>query len=426
MASSTQQTQQVPYGAYLRVPGVGARPKRVLERAGLVDQTTNLSQGSSVSANTSTFSKLDIVRGYLLHARPDITLTAGTGQTITNSPAGPGALVQNLSVQFESAYKTFDLPGFLALAMQAYRPGFAPPLTPAMERGDWQDTVSVVNPNNPPLYFEIPVAQYFDLYWELNATGQPLGSPVPRAIVTPQYMSATTRNVIPSLTYNQLLAVNSQNNLKTFASTTDNTATGDTASTASGTVQWSFWRDGWYATKSQLTEPPLYRWQYTRNNINVQTAGAASIAIPLDDSIEGQGQIMSVIGCIYDPALNGGVGGIVPLTSYGQLSLVYGSNLYIYQDTPWENVLAWTSKHGSQLSGLGNPSASNVPTYNNLGNQSLFGWDLALTDDGKLTNEQCLNTLTTAGVQVRLDMDTVPSNGATVMLGIESLKMVGA
>ena len=74
------------------------------------------------------------------------------------------------------------------------------------------------------------------------------------------------------------------------------------------------------------------------------------------------------------------------------------------------NMVEWSDLHGFVL-----------PT-------GFFGWDLAMTREGLLTNEFALNSLVQAGTQVRLTFATgsVPAAGSTLYLAIETLKKVGA
>lgn len=399
-------TKALP-GSTFRVPGVGAREKRVKEKAGLFNQSTILNQGSAVNANTSTFQRLDIVRSYLLEVVPDVTFTAGSSETLTPSQFGYGAFVGNISVQMESLYKTFNQPGWMALAMQAYRPATNSPESPTLSSGDTQSGTSITS-NGVPMWIEVPVSMYFDIYYELTKTGEPVGV-VPQAIVSPQYMAATTRNVTPDITFNQLLGIGGASPNSPMVK-----ATSDTSSTASGSATWSFWRDGWYATKSLTSMPPTYRWQYTRSMVQYPTNGAAEVYLPLDVDVQGQGQILSVIALTYDPEANSGVGSIVDSSAYEEVSLLYGSDLLIYQDSWESNHENWIRKHGADLSSL------------NFGSSPFFGWDLALQNDGRLTNVYALNTLVTAGVQVRINYTTAPSSSARVYVGIEALKAVSA
>jgi hypothetical protein len=426
-----QQNQGPPPGAYFRYPGIGARPRMVEETGPCAPATSvTLQQAGQVNAGFAKFQTLDIDEGFLLELDFATTFNQSTG-SLTPSVLFPANLVNLITVQFESAYNTFRLPGFLAYAMQLYRSLFGPKWP---DIGYAQNGAGAVPPSsfganvysatNPlaatanlamnitntqqsySLFFEVPVSMYFDLYWELGANGAPMGSPVPRAIVSPQRMAATTRNVTPQLTYSALVGATSELNFPATAATI-------TAQTGAGTVTETWFRKAFIPTDNPTTEPPGRFWQYSRDYISYQPSGAQIPAIPIDDSVPGQGQILSLIFCTYDPALNSGLGGFTPYSAYSLVELLYGSNVQIFQQTPKANIYQWQAKHDGWV----------LPT-----NWGMMGWDLMLTDDGRLTNENAINTLVVNGTQLRITYvaGSIPSNAATVYIGLEMLKKVGS
>jgi hypothetical protein len=151
-------------------------------------------------------------------------------------------------------------------------------------------------------------------------------------------------------------------------------------------------------------------WQYSRDFIQLQPAQAQTVPIPLDDDIAGQGQILSLVFATWDPTLNSGNGGFTPSANYALLELLYGSSVEIFQDTPASNQYTWLMLHGSTLP------------------LDVFGFDLMLTEDGRLTNENALNTLVQAGAQLRITYvnGQAPAAGSTIYVGIEALKKVGS
>jgi hypothetical protein len=252
-------------GQYFRWPGVGIQPRIIQESGPIAPGTvTALSQASQTVAPFAKFQQLDVVQSYLLELDFTTTFTP-TGGTpgLTASPLFPLNLVQNVQVQFESAYNTFRLPGTLAFIMQSYRSVFGPGQNAGMDTGTganglpvsalgsgqyaaYAATPPLSTPNLAPtlagaaqsykLFLEIPVSMVFDVYWDLAVNGVIQGAPQYRAIVSPQYMAATTRNVTPQVTYSPLLGATA--NLSYPAST----PTGGT-STATGSVGQSFYRD---------------------------------------------------------------------------------------------------------------------------------------------------------------------------------------
>jgi hypothetical protein len=417
-----QPASQAPQpGAYFRVPKLGTR-RRFLREGGNGAVGFLRSQGASIQAQTFKFDQLDIVRGYLLMLKLNQTYTAGAEETLHDSPFFPFNMVDSLSVQFESSYKTFNLPGWLAAIMQSYRPSFSNQSGMGMLSNVYANhqQPSDVNPNatwNQPslltgdnmtdqtaaitIPFEIPTSMEFDLYWELDLAGNPQAV-TPRAVVSPQYMAATTRNVIPRLVLAQGLTVEDLLNGPVSV------ASGDTTSTfVDNGSEADFYRDCWFPAPVYAT-PPVHPWQYSRDYIEYPTSGQNTVPIPLDADTAGQGQILSVVGMTWDPDLASGFGGPVPLSSYQELDLVYSSKLTIFEDTPETNQARWLANHGTLLP------------------PGCFGWDLALTEDGKLTNEDALNTLVEAGCQIRTAYNTgeSPSATATTYVGIEILKAV--
>lgn len=444
MKTMTKQQQQQgnqppPPGALFRWPGMSARP-RIVQETGpcVIGQTTALSAAASTAAAYGKFQTLDLDLGFLLELDFTTTFTAGTGKTLFAHPFGIAQWVQTLSVQFESAYNTYRLPGVLALVMQSYRSLFAsgqtftaqlansanvvptsvlvdgistaavPWQTSLLSTANQQLIISTAGTQQTyKLFLEVPVAMYFDVYYELNASGQAIGPPATRAIVSPQRMAATTRNVTPKLTLAQGLTTQPTSATQ---SGPVSLAAGDALSTFTGSVNSSWYRDALIPSQSPLTEPPNRMWQYSRDFIQFQTSGASTVPIPLDDEVPGQGQILSLVMFTYDPALVGAVGGVTPFANYLTVELLYGSTVQIFQETPAINQYVWSQQHGAVL-----------PT-------GFFGWDLMLTEDGRLTNEFVINTLVTAGAQIRVTYNAglAPGPAATVFVGLEMLKKVGS
>lgn len=404
----------VPNGQYFRVPKYSAQ-KRFLQDGNNRQIVTTLNAGQQTTALTTAIDRLDIVRA--LQVEIDVSQTYTGGTTPVTSPFYPYNIIGDIELQFESAYKSFRAPGWLAAVFQQYRPAFSyGPVAPLVNSGSnvqtaGQPSTAYQQPNllvgtgnaqtttNIPLIFEIPVAQYFDLYYELDLQGNPLAA-IPRAFVSPQYMAATTRSVTPTLVYNSqaLLAGagNALNSSVTFA----------TAPTYAGTATAKFRRDGWFPASTAST-PPVYGWQYSRDYFTYPITGQNQITIPLDTSTVGQGQILSVVCMVFDPA-SGPSGAVVPVSNYSEIDLSFGSNLILRQDTATSMQYNWLNQHG-QLPPAG-----------------IVGYDLALQENGMITNEFALNTLTTSGVQLRLNFGTAPSTSAVAYIGLEMLRAVSS
>lgn len=436
------QTVQVPNGAFMRMPGIGplagAKPRRVEETGPVTPGTVvNMSQGSQVQAPLLKFQQLDIVRAYLLELTITTTFTAGGSETITPLPTAPFSVVQELDVQIESAYMTFRMPGWLAGVMQSFRSLYSPreysmltangssPYPGASwygtngSTGPWSHNPlgtpgltwnTSGTPNTYKMFLEIPFSSpVFDLYYEMGVNGQPMGNPLPRCLVSPQYMASTNRQIIPRLVFNQLLVGASSSAELINPTSAATISTSDTTSTASGSASLTFWREGYIPTNSQLTNPATRMWQYSRDYLVQGTGGAQQPIVDLLNSIPSQGQILALVVAVWDPALNSGAGGFTPYGDYATVEFLTGSNVQNFQDTIDSNQYVWLEQHGAIL------------PYN------MFGWDFALVEgEGRYTNERAVNTLVEAGIQIRITFATgsVPSALAQIFVGLEMLKKV--
>jgi hypothetical protein len=246
------------------------------------------------------------------------------------------------------------------------------------------------------------VSMQFDRYYELDLQGNPVAPCIQRAIVSPQYMAATTRSVTPTIQFNSMLLPSGTGN----AFNTPVTWVSG-APTFSGTATVKVRRDGWFPA-STVSTPPVYGWQYARDWFSYPLSGQTQVTIPLDVSTVGQGQILSVVIVCWDPSLNAGNGGVIIPGNMGELDILFGSNLLLYQDTPQSLAYRWLLQHGM------------------LPPQGVLGWDFALTNDGLITNEMALNTLVTAGVQARLNFNSAPGASAVAYIGMEMLKAVSS
>jgi hypothetical protein len=418
---TTAATSQAIPGQFFRYPNIGARSKFISD-SNNEDVATTLNTGTQISAATTKLDNLDIVKTLLFVINLAVEWT-NTGTTLKLSPFFPFNAVQQLSIQFESAFMTYRLPGALAAVMQQARPALSDPkglmkltnMTTNVQQTNeptshWSQaseltptglTLDTGTSQTIPLLFEVPVAMTFDLYWELDELGNAKGAPIPRAIVSPQYMAANTRTVTPKILYAPGISVEDLLGGAVAKGSTDVT------STFTGTAAAQIFRDGWYPA-SQEASPPVYGWQYSRDYLEQPTSGQSKVNVPLDQDVTGQGQILMVVGFVWDPAGASGFGAVTPLDDYAEIDLNFSSKLPIYQDTPQTMQYRWLGKHGILLP------------------DGFWGYDLALTEDGRFTNEEAMNTLITAGCQVQLQFNSgsAPSATSTVYTGIEILKAV--
>lgn len=426
--AATQQQQGPGPGQLFRVPRYTTQKRFVLDANNTAIATT-LNAGSTVQAQTTKLDQLDILRNLLVQVSLTEVYTPGSGKTITQSTLFPYTWLGEVSVQFESAFKTFRQPGVLAFVMQGYRPTVNPKGVATLTRAgsntqsdatSYTTAALTPTPSNNGLTgpnvtdatsplnlaIEIPLAYEFDVYYELDAQGNPIGQ-VQRAIVSPQYMAATTRSVRPIVNYNAAMLAQTGGAAIQAPATIAST---DATSTFAGVATLNIWRDGWFAPDSPAKMPPIYQWQYSRDYITQATSGQSSVIIPLDADPAGQGQILSLIAFVWDPTLNSGIGGVTPASAIAGVELLFGSHLDIAADTIFSNSYRWLQQHGILL----------PPGW--------FGWDLALDESGRITNEFALNTLITAGCQVRITFvsGSAPASTATVYVGLEMLKKVSS
>jgi hypothetical protein len=234
----------------------------------------------------------------------------------------------------------------------------------------------------------------FDLYYDLGEDGRlynNAGAMGIRAYVTPQMMAGTNRVIQPAVTYNSLI---NAANLYTspFANGT----------LTSASVTLNFRRTVVYQPTSSAAAPLLFNWQYARETRRITISGVSSIDIPLPLV----GQILMFYIRMWDPTLNAGAGGAIPITNLTNAWVQIGSGLYRFQDTPTDAVKRLYRQHGIFL-----PAGC-------------LAWDMAITDDGRITNRNTINTLTTSGTLIHLDFTASQNNGAFVVLGVESLRYV--
>lgn len=243
-------------------------------------------------------------------------------------------------------------------------------------------------------WFELMPCLSFDLYYDCGEDGRlynNAGAMGIRAYVTPQMMAGTNRIVQPAVTYNAV--INAANGYTS-------PFTGGTLTTSAATL--NFRRTVVYQPTSSTAAPLLFNWQYARETRRFTISGVSSIDLPLPLV----GQILMLYIRMWDPTLNAGAGGPIPITNLINANVQIGSGLFKYQDTPTDAVKRLYRQHGVFL-----PAGC-------------LAWDVAITDDGRITNRAAINTLTTSGCLIHLDFTAAQNNGAFIVLGVESLRYV--
>lgn len=244
------------------------------------------------------------------------------------------------------------------------------------------------------IWFELMPCISFDLYYDLAEDGRlynDSGAVGIRSFVTPQMMAGTNRVIQPAVTFNSV--INAANQYTSPFS-------GGTFTSSVATL--NFRRTVVYQPTSSTAAPLLFNWQYARETRRFTISGVSSydLNLPL------VGQILMCYIRMWDPTLNSGVGGPIPITNVINAWVQVGSGLFRFQDTPTDAVKRLYRQHGIFL-----PAGC-------------LAWDMAITDDGRITNRAAINTLTTSGCLIHLDFTAAQNNGAFVVLGVESLRYV--
>jgi hypothetical protein len=242
----------------------------------------------------------------------------------------------------------------------------------------------------------IPGSVFIDEYWDMDMDGTLLSNIAVPATVSPQYMAGAARQVTPKVQ----LASGSVSDL----STGPYNLTGN--ATITFTASFSMRRVGLYSTENPATDPPVYSWQYQR----ISKSYGATVSTPLKIKLDEYAQILSLFFRLWDPTLNGGVGGSIAITNIAKMELQYGGSLLRFSDTPKTMQRRFYQQHGLLL-----PAG-------------VLAWDLALDPDqsGKVTNAYALNTLVSASCTVIVTWASgyTPGAGSKIVVGYEEFKYV--
>jgi hypothetical protein len=423
-AQAAPPSQPLP-GAFFDVPGVPMGSTQWTDQdETTTNQITTHAQGNQVPINgIQSYKQTDVVVDWYMVLNVAQTYTAGTS-TLTASAYAPmnvlGAVKQTVQNQYASVdvesgidllifnlIRPFDSAEILSGVNNYANPDGSPVggtatgyLTTALAQvnninsAQWSTAATSYN-----LIFRLPAGQWFDSYYDLAPTGEPVTTPHP-AVVSPQYMAGTTRVITPQITINA-----------GSASTTDlspvNIGTGTGTYTGSSTLRLR--RRAIYAG-DPTTAPPVYAWQYRwkTQRFNVQGNSRADLIIPLDT-----GQLLACYVRMFDPSAAAGLGAPINVNTVSRINLQYGSGLFradfgtvgnVTAATLWQRY--WMAKHGNLLP------------------PGVMAFDLARDERNQMTNARAINTLTTAGVLLHLEWTAPLSSTAYAVLGTESLVFV--
>lgn len=419
-------TQAQAPGAFFDVPGI----------AGGSTQWTEQDETTSNQATTHNPASITPIQGILPYRQTDIvtdwymqlavaqTYTQGTS-TFTASAYAPyntvGAIRQLIQNQYASIDVESGIDAYIfnlarpyddnemMLGTNVYSDVSGSVLGGTAGAGYLTTALAQVNQINASqwstattnymLILRLPAAQWFDAYYDLAITGEPVAPPHP-ALVSPQYLAGTTRNITPQIT------INPGN-----ATTTDigpvNISPGTGTYTGSSLLRLR--RRGIYAG-SISASPPVYAWQYRWKTQRFGANGVSrlDIPVPLDT-----GQILFIYERLFDPSAAAALGAPVNINVVTRFNLQYGAGLLRFDAQSFGNNTAaalvqrqWFAKHGNLLP------------------PGVLGVDLARDERKNITNARALNTLTTAGVILHTEFTAPLSATAYAVLGTESLVYV--
>lgn len=426
MGGGSAPTQAVAPGAYFDVPGLAGGATQWTEQD---DTTTNQAtvhaSGQQVPIQgILPYRQTDIVTDWYLQLAVAQTYTVGTS-AFTASAYAPYNLIGPVKQLIQNQYASVEVESGIDLyifnlarpydaseastVVNVYSDVAGSQLGGTAGAGYLTAALAQVNQINAAqwstattaymLILRLPASQWFDAYWDLAITGEPVNNPHP-ALVSPQYLAGTTRNITPQFT------INPGN-----AAVTDGGPVNISAGTGTyvGSSVLRLRRRGIYAGQAAAS-PPVYAWQYRWHTQRFSASGVSrlDLNVPLDT-----GQILFIYQRLFDPSAAAGLGAPVNINTVTRFNLQYGSGLLRFDAQSFGTNTAaalvqrqWFAKHGNLL-----PAG-------------VMGVDLALDERKNLTNARALNTLTTAGVLLHSEFTAALSATAYAVLGTESLVYV--
>lgn len=423
-------TQPLP-GAYFDVPGIPGGSTQWTEQDDTsTDVVTTQSSGSQTQIQgIQQYRQTDVVRDWFAcFAFTAQSYAAGTGQTLTTSAYAPYNAIGPVKQTIQNQYASVDVENGIDLyifnLIRPYRlsqkgtnvyadtTGYSVGgtatgyLTTALAQANqvnsaqWGTSTTAYN-----LLLRLPAAQWFDKYFDLAVTGEPLSQPHP-ALVSPQYMAGTTRVITPTIFLNQGLGSVTD---VAPVSTTTLTPTSDTASTFAGTSTLRLRRRATYAGNPAI-QPPVYAWQYRwkTQRFGVSGLSQANLLVPLDT-----GQLLSIYVRMFDPSANSGIGAPININTVSRFNLQYGSGLF------WADAQTIGGTSASELT-----QALWLDQHGYALPQGVLAFDLAIDERWQITNSRALNTLTTAGILLHIEWTSALSSTAYCVMGTESLVYV--
>jgi len=401
----------IPDGALFGLPGVTIWSEQKENNSPTT--TSGLTVGAQSSVNfPANFKQTDVVFAW----RMIVSITMGaapTGTGIALSPYFPYSFLGPLALNMQNQFDTLSyFSGMDAALFQAIRPQ-----KQTSWAGNFNDqglvatnaysdqgnliTSGTYTTASTTINFDLDLLPgiWLDLYYDLEENGMLLNTKAQgiRTFVSPQMMAGTNRIIQPRVTWNQGGNLSTTGNDPTISPYTVTSGV-VTYTTVTGTL--NFRRKLSYQPQSSKDAPLLWNWQYSRQTVKNTIGAQSQVTIPLPLV----GQILSFYVRLVDPGA--GTSGPIPLANVSEADVQIGSGLFKYQDTPEDMQSRFYRQHGVRL-----PAG-------------VLAWDMATTDDGRISNKDAINTLTTSAPQVVLTFSVTPSASAYYVLGYEALRYV--
>jgi hypothetical protein len=397
---------QIPQGGLFNLPGITYWSYQIENN----DQTTlTLAQGTQVPFQfPASLTNTDVLYRELIDVNLVLTQAVNAG-TVFTSPYEPYNYLGPMQLSMQNQFNTFDVPsGIDAKIFEMVRPEFSTLGNNYWEQNPNQGlvtqgqqsalssfTTAPTFTNQAGLKFtlDIPLGIWFDRYFDLDPDGQLRNLAPVRAYVTPQLMSGSNRIVTPRMTFNPILAANTDSGPFVI-----NTA----GPTASGTVTLGWQRKIIYQPRAHTDTPILWGWQYSRETKQYSLSSRSSADILLPTT----GQLLMVYYRLYDPSAASG-GNAIALSNVKNIWLQYGSGLYKFQDTALRAQRRFQKMHNNLLPPEG-----------------VIIHDMVIDEQGYSSNQNALNTLDTSSCKVHFDFTGTLSSTAYVWIGVEALRFV--
>lgn len=401
------------YGSAFGVPKYSTQ-RRIVPDAANNSLGAVPAAGAQVTVQATRLDQLDIVTAHKLVCTVGGTWT-NTGAGLVVSPFFPANIFQQITYKLQAAYNTFNLTGPLAAIIQAYRPVWgAKGVAGAYPNTFCKLGLTAAKPTFGAAFtgkysIDIPFALKFDEYFDLDGEGDPMTKQYD-AIVSPMYMAAQARVVVPTITLAQQLSTSDLLGSPVSRPGTDTTST-YTVSSFSGQLI----RDAYWTANNPAANPPQYPWIYTRDFVTQPTMGQNQVGVLIQNTGVSVGQVLSIWGFVWDPSAAAGLGGVVPYTSIASYELVTGGSLQNRLVTPQTMQDELQSHYGFYDSA----DTASWPS-------GIFVFDFAQEPDGGfLTNKNAINTYLVNGVQLNIKFNAglIPGNASTVYMGVEALKL---